>query len=83
MRNQEEKKIELQNKVDRIIHVRNITFLAARPPFYVIFYGFISLLLPFRLLTFYVGKNFFCSRKLPECLGPCICCSYFASYCIY
>ena len=46
MRNQEEIKIELQKKVHRRICVRNITFLIAHPPFYVIFCCFLRLLPP-------------------------------------
>ena len=46
MRNQEEIEIELQKKVHRRICVRAITFLTARPPFYVIF-CFHLRLLPF------------------------------------
>ena len=37
MRNLEGIKIELQKKVHRRICVRDITFLTARPPFYVTF----------------------------------------------
>ena len=51
------KKIELQKKVHRKIFVRDITFLAARPP-YAIFCRFFRLLPLFRLLRFYVEKKF-------------------------
>ena len=61
MRIQEEKS-ELQKKVRRRICVREISFLAPRPPSYVIFYCFFRLLPPFHLLQFYTEKNF-CSRK--------------------
>ena len=44
MRNQEGIKIELQKKVHRRICVRDITFLTARSPFYVIFCCFLHLL---------------------------------------
>ena len=40
MRNQEGIKIELQKKVHRRICVKDITFLTARSPFYVIFVAF-------------------------------------------
>ena len=58
MRNQKEK-IELQKKVHRRICVRNITFLAARPSLYVIFFRFFSLLPAFRLFQFFCRKNVF------------------------
>ena len=51
MRNQEEIKIELQKKVHKRICVRDITFLTARPPFYVIFCCFLRLLPPLPQLT--------------------------------
>ena len=51
MRNQEELKIELQRKVHKIICVRDITFLTARPLFYVIFCCFPCLLPPPPQLT--------------------------------
>ena len=41
----QEGKIELRKKVHRRICVRDITFLTARPPFYVIFCCFLCLLL--------------------------------------
>ena len=46
MRNQEGLKIELQKKIPRRICVRDITFLTARPPLYVILCCFIRLLPP-------------------------------------
>ena len=52
MRNQE-RKIELQKKVHSRICIRDITFLAAHPPSYVISCRFL------RLLHFYVEKIFF------------------------
>ena len=57
MRNQKEK-IELQKKVHRRICVRNITFLAARPSLYIIFFRFFSLLPALRLFQFFVEKMF-------------------------
>ena len=50
------KKIELQKKVHRKIFVRDITFLAARPP-YAIFCRFFRLLPLFRLLRFSAEKK--------------------------
>ena len=44
MRNQEGIKIELQKKVRRRIRVRDITFLTARPPFYITLCCFLRLL---------------------------------------
>ena len=46
MRNQEGIKIELQKKVHRRVCVWDITFLTARPPFYVILCCFLRLLPP-------------------------------------
>ena len=43
MRNQEGKKTELQKKVQRRICVRDITFLTAHAPYYVIFCCFLCL----------------------------------------
>ena len=57
MRIQEEK-IELNKKVHRRICVRDVTFLAARPHFYVIFCRFLRLPPPFRLHRFYEEKKF-------------------------
>ena len=61
------KKIELQKKVHRKIFVRDITFLAARPP-YAIFCRFFRLLPLFRLLRFSaekkkIGKKFKFEKK--------------------
>ena len=63
MRNQEEK-FELQKKVRRRVCVSQITFLAAHPPFYVIFCRFFRLLPSFRLLQFSVEKNVFLFQKM-------------------
>ena len=52
MRNQVGIKIELQKKVHRRICVRIITFLTARPPFYVTFCCFLPLLLPPSQVTY-------------------------------
>ena len=54
----QEGKIELQKKVDRRICLRENTFLAARPPSYVIFCCFFLLLPAFGLFRFYVQKIF-------------------------
>ena len=51
MRN-EKGKIKLQKKVHRRIYVRDISFLAALPPSYVVFCPFFRLLSPFLLLRF-------------------------------
>ena len=48
------KYIEGQKKLHKIICVRDITFLGARPPYYVIFCRFFRLLPTFRLFRFYV-----------------------------
>ena len=56
MRNQEGK-IELQKKVHARICVRDITFLAARPPFMVISSCFFHQLPPFCLVQFYEKKQ--------------------------
>ena len=58
MRNQEGK-IELQKKEHRRICLRVNTFLAARPPSYIIFCRFFLLLPAFGLFRFYVQKFFF------------------------
>ena len=52
MRNQEGIKIELHKNVQRRICVRDITILNARPPLYVIFYCFLSLLPSSSQLTY-------------------------------
>ena len=51
MRHQEGK-IELQKNVQRRICVRDITFLTARPPFYVVFCCFLCLLSPPSQVTY-------------------------------
>ena len=48
----QEKKIELQKKVHRRIYERDIIFLTARPPFYVILCGFLCLLPALSQLTY-------------------------------
>ena len=48
----------------RIDRVREITFLSARPPSYVILCRFFRLLPPFRLLQFYKGKSLFWLQKM-------------------
>ena len=58
MRNQEGK-IGLKKKVHIEICVRDITFLAACPPSYVICCYFFCLLPPFCLFRFYAEKVFF------------------------
>ena len=65
MRIQEEK-TELQKKVRRSICVRDITFLATRPPFYVIFCCF------FRLLRFYVKNKILFQKTRAPCLPQCL-----------
>ena len=56
LRNQEGIKIELQKKVHKKNCMRDITFLAARPPSYVTFYCFFRLLPPpFQVTCFLNG----------------------------
>ena len=71
----QEGKIELQKKVDRRICLRDNTFLAARPPSYVIFSRFFLLLTAFGLFRFYVQKVFLAPENggvagapIPQCL---------------
>ena len=66
MRTQEEQR-ELQKKVHRRICVRDISFLTARPPIYVIF----RLLPPFCLLQFYVEKIFLIQKMEEAAPPPC------------
>ena len=57
MRNQEEK-IELQQKVNRKVCVRDVTFLTAHPPFYVIFCCFLRLLPPTSEVTYLLNGHY-------------------------
>ena len=57
MKNQEGK-IELQKKVDRRISLQDSTYLAARPPSYVIFVAFFSYSLPL-VYSDFIHKKFF------------------------
>ena len=61
----QEERIGLQKKVHRRICVSDITFLTARSSSYVNFCCIFRLLLPFRLLQFYVENIF-----LPSVYGP-------------
>ena len=58
-----EGKTELHKKVHTRICMRDITFLAARPPTYVIFCRFFLLFLLFRLLEFYIEKKKFTTEN--------------------
>ena len=53
----QEVKIELQKRVHKRICVRDITFLAACPNYYVICWNVFCLLLLFGPLQFYVEKE--------------------------
>ena len=65
-----EEKLELQKKVDRIICVREITFLAAHPSSYVIFCCFVGLIPPFCLFRFYVEKKVLFQKMLEATHSP-------------
>ena len=58
MRNQEEIKTELQKKVHRRLHVRDITFLTARPPFNATFCCFLRQLPPPPQLTYLLNGSY-------------------------
>ena len=61
IRNQEEIKIELQIRVHRRVYVRDMTFLTARPAFYVTFSCFprqlVYLLAPIKIHSITMGGN--------------------------
>ena len=52
------KKNELQQKVNRRICVRDVTFLTAHPPFYVIFCCFLRLLPPTSEVTYLLNGHY-------------------------
>ena len=65
----QEGKIELQKKVDRRICLRDNTFLATRPPSYVIFCRFFSYSLPL-VYSDFTYKKFFLFQKMVGQLAP-------------
>ena len=65
MRNQKEKFELKKKKVGRKFCVRDITFLTARPPYYLIFVWIFSSTPSLSSTPILRRKIFFCSRKLP------------------